>query len=213
MTVMATGTTVKTTKGWNLVYWVSTLFAALAFAGVGVANLVHIPKIAEGLLHLGYPAYFGMILGSWELLGSIAIVAPGLRRLKEWTYAGMFFTLTGAAISHAVAGDPVGHMLAPLTLLIAVMTSWGLQPARNGSCRHIATTQRGSIWLPGESTTGDGVVSSTLISFKSYPAGALCEQGGGFITGGSPSPKHHRMLSIINRLVLRCSGPSHCSPC
>lgn len=126
---MAPGIKVKTTKGWKVLYWLSTLCAALTFAAIGVANLVHIPKVAEGLLHLGYPPYFGMILGSWEQLGSIAIIASGLPRLKEWAYAGMFFTLTGAALSHAAAGDTVGHILAPLALLIAVMSSWVLQPA------------------------------------------------------------------------------------
>lgn len=130
---MATGIKVKTTKGWKVLYWMSTILASLAFAGIGVANLVHIPKIAEGLLHLGYPPYFGMILGSWELLGSIAIIVPVLPRLKEWAYAGMFFTLTGAALSHAATGDSVGHILAPLALLIPVMTSWVLQPARSSS--------------------------------------------------------------------------------
>ena len=84
----------------------------------------------ESLAHLGYPAYFATILGTWELLGSAAIVAPGLPRVKEWAYAGMFFTLTGAALSHAASGDPVGKVLLPLVLLGAVLVSWTLRPAR-----------------------------------------------------------------------------------
>lgn len=136
---MATGIKVKTTKGRKVLYWMSTLCAALSLAAIGVANLVCIPKVAEGLLHLGYPPYFGLILGSWELLGSMAIILPGMPRIKEWTYAGMFFTLTGAAISHAVAGDSLGHILAPLALLIAVMSSWVLQPARS-STRQLTKT-------------------------------------------------------------------------
>jgi hypothetical protein len=42
----------------------------------------------------------------------------------------MFFTLTGAALSHAASGDPVGKILAPLVLLGAVIVSWRLRPAR-----------------------------------------------------------------------------------
>ncbi len=147
---MATGIKVKTTKGWKVLYWMSTIFAGLAFAAVGAANLVRIPRIAKGLLHLGYPVYFGTILGSWELLGSIAIIIPGLPRLKEWTYAGMFFTLTGAALSHEATGDPAGHILAPLALLVAVMTSWLLQPARSSSGQRLAKTQRSRAWLLAE---------------------------------------------------------------
>ena len=166
MTARASGIKVKTTKGWKRLYWTSTLFAALAFAAVGVANLVHIPKVTEGLLHLGYPAYFGMILGSWELLGSIAIIVPGLPRLKEWTYAGMFFTLTGAALSHAAAGDPVGHILAPLTLLVTVLTSWALQPARSTSGQ-LKKTQHGGGLLPGADEDEAGYSVTGILIHKS----------------------------------------------
>jgi hypothetical protein len=43
----------------------------------------------------------------------------------------MFFTLTGAALSHTVSGDPIGKILFPVVLLGFVMTSWALQPARS----------------------------------------------------------------------------------
>ena len=55
--------------------------------------------------HLGYPAYFAVLLGVWKVLGGLAILAPRLPRLKEWAYAGMFFDLSGAAISHGSVGD------------------------------------------------------------------------------------------------------------
>jgi hypothetical protein len=35
----------------------------------------------------------------------MAILVPGFPRLKEWAYAGMFFNMTGAAISHASVSD------------------------------------------------------------------------------------------------------------
>ncbi len=139
--------TIKTTKAWPTLYWASTIFAGLALGTSGAADLVRIPDVAEGIARLGYPAYFPMILGIWKLLGSIAIIIPGLPRLKEWAYAGLFFTLTGAAISHAVVGDPVGKILVPLALLAAAMTSWTLQPARGISDRRIAETQRAAASL------------------------------------------------------------------
>lgn len=52
-------------------------------------------------------------LGAWKLLGAIALLVPGLTRLKEWAYAGIFFNMTGAMVSHAVCGDNVRHIVAP----------------------------------------------------------------------------------------------------
>jgi hypothetical protein len=118
-TDMATSSTIR-----NRAYWASTAFAALALGATGAADLLRVPAIMDSLAHLGYPTYFATILGTWELLGAAALVAPHLPRVKEWAYAGMFFTLTGAALSHAASGDPVGKVLAPVVLLAAVMASW-----------------------------------------------------------------------------------------
>jgi DoxX-like protein len=109
-------------------YWASTGFAALALGGTGLADLLRVPVIMEGLAHHGYPTYFATILGTWELLGAAAIVAPELPRVKEWAYAGMFFALSGAALSHAASGDPMGKVLVPLVVLGAVAVSWTLRP-------------------------------------------------------------------------------------
>ena len=110
------------------IYWASTAFAALALGVTGAADLLRVPAITEALAHLGYPAYFATILGTWEVLGAAALVAPGLPRLKEWAYAGMFFALTGAAWSHAASGDPAGKVMVPLVVLSAVVVSGRLRP-------------------------------------------------------------------------------------
>ena len=127
---MNTTTTTRTKK---TLYWTSTGLSALALAGIGAADLAHAPKMLEGLAHLGYPPYFATILGAWKLLGVAAILAPGLPRLKEWAYAGLFFTLTGAAMSHAASGDPAGNVLFPLVILGVIATSWALRPAREAT--------------------------------------------------------------------------------
>jgi hypothetical protein len=95
---------------------------------MGAADLGRAPAVVAGLAHLGYPAYLATILGVWKLLGAAAIVSPGLPRLKEWAYAGMFFDLTGAAASHAAVGGPAGQVTAPLVLLALVMASRTLRP-------------------------------------------------------------------------------------
>jgi hypothetical protein len=109
-------------------YWATTGFAAIALGATGAADLLRVPAIMDGLVHLGYPTYFATILGTWELLGAAAIVAPDLPRVKEWAYAGMFFALTGAAVSHAASGDPMDKVLVPVVVLGAVAVSWLFRP-------------------------------------------------------------------------------------
>ena len=115
----------------RVAYWVATSVAAIAFAALGTANLAHAAPVMQGLEHLGYPPYFATLLGTWKVLAAIALVVPGLERIRGWAYAGMFFTLTGAALSHAFSHDAAATIVAPLVLLGLVMASWRLgQPAR-----------------------------------------------------------------------------------
>ncbi len=109
-------------------YWVATAIAATAFLVPGLANLARAPHVAGDMAHLGYPAYFMTILGTWKVLGALVIAAPGLRVLKEWAYAGMIFDLTGAAISRGVAGDGPAMVLVPVALCGVVLASWLLRP-------------------------------------------------------------------------------------
>src|SRR5688500_13856303 len=89
-----------TTKATNLIYWISTIiFAALMiFSSVGGLQL---SQQAIQLIHdvLGYPVYFIQFISIAKLIGAIVILIPGLDRIKEWAYAGLFFDLTGAIYS------------------------------------------------------------------------------------------------------------------
>ena len=62
--------------------------------------------IVEGITALGYPLYVLKILGTCKILGAIALAVPGLRRIKEWAYAGFVYDFLGAAASHAVRRTP-----------------------------------------------------------------------------------------------------------
>jgi uncharacterized membrane protein YphA (DoxX/SURF4 family) len=83
----------------------------------------------QGILELGYPVYFVTILGAWKLLGGIAILTPGLPRLKEWAYAGIAFDLTGATFSHLAMGHEGAKAIVPLFILGIAAVSWALRPA------------------------------------------------------------------------------------
>jgi uncharacterized membrane protein YphA (DoxX/SURF4 family) len=119
-------------KRTKIPFWTLTGLAAAAFVAGGITDLAGGAQVEAGMAHLGYPAYVATLLGVWKLLGAAAIVAPRLPRLKEWAYAGMFFDLSGAAFSHASAGDGAGKIAVPLALLAIVLGSWALrsQPPR-----------------------------------------------------------------------------------
>lgn len=109
-------------------YWVATALTALLFSYSGVIDLTRATAVVEGLAHLGYPAYFPLILGGWKVLGVAAVLVPGFPTLKEWAYAGMAFDLSGAAMSHAASGDDTAKVITPLVLLGVVAASWALRP-------------------------------------------------------------------------------------
>ncbi len=113
----------------KIAYWITTGLLAAAFAFGGTMDLVRPPEMLAGMGHLGYPAYFLLILGAWKVAGAVAVLVPRAPWLKEWAYAGMFFDLTGAALSHAASGDATGKVVTPLVLGALVIASWSLRPA------------------------------------------------------------------------------------
>jgi hypothetical protein len=113
----------------TVAYWIATgLIAFFALSG-GVAELMHVP--AAGMRILGYPDYVMSILGFWKIVGTIVLLAPGLARAKEWAYAGFFIDFTGAAASHAAAGDYGAggfHLITTVVLALVTVASWALRP-------------------------------------------------------------------------------------
>jgi ABC-type enterobactin transport system permease subunit len=109
-------------------YWATTSILVFVLLSGGVAGLMHWPAAAEGMAHLGYPAYFATILGFWKVVEAVIVLAPRLPRLKEWAYAGAFFELTGAFASHAARGDAARYVWPPLVLAGIALASWALRP-------------------------------------------------------------------------------------
>jgi hypothetical protein len=99
-------------KTTNTLYWIFTiLFAALMiFSSYGS---IIINEDAKKLIHdqLGYPIYFIPFTGIAKLLGSIVILIPGLKTVKEWAYAGLFFDLAGAVYSGIAVAKGVDPMM------------------------------------------------------------------------------------------------------
>jgi len=53
---------------------------------------------------------------------------PRFPRVKEWAYAGIFFNMTGAAVSHAACGDAVWHIAVTLAFAVLTLISWAFRP-------------------------------------------------------------------------------------
>src|SRR5262245_56582281 len=127
----------------SAVYWMATTLTAFSFLCGGAAYLYRAEFATRSMAALGYPSYLLTLLGLWKLLGALAILAPGLRRLKEWAYAGMAFDLTGAAFSHVAMGHPA-KAIAPLVVLGMTTVSWGLRPKMTYSSRLCLSCLRAS---------------------------------------------------------------------
>lgn len=82
----------------------------------------------DRMAHLGYPIYLLTMLGIWKLLDVVAVLFTKFPLVKEWAYAGFFFSMSGAAISHIVVGDPFNEIAPLLLLLTLTVISWYFRP-------------------------------------------------------------------------------------
>ncbi len=117
------------TKRNKIIYWSVTIFLSIGMLAGGIQQMLQIGGYNEIVSNLGYPLYLLSIIGSWKILGVIAVLIPKYPLLKEWAYAGFFFVMTGALISHLAVGQAFTEAIPSLILLIAIVLSWYLRPA------------------------------------------------------------------------------------
>jgi hypothetical protein len=119
-------------------YWLATVAVTAELAVGGVWDIARLPFVRDLVTHLGYPSYFLVLLGIWKVLAAAALIVPRRPLLKEWAYAGAFFTYTGAIVSHLTTGYALGEvgLLAVLTALTVL--SWALRPPSRRIPRHAA---------------------------------------------------------------------------
>ena len=110
-------------------YWIITILLSFCIFFGGLAQTLQLKEVLQGFKPLGYPTYFISLIGVWKVLGVIAILIPKFPLLKEWAYAGIFFVMTGAVISHIASDDVKVQIIAPLVLAVFTVLSWYLRPA------------------------------------------------------------------------------------
>jgi hypothetical protein len=120
----------KPGKGKLITYWIFTALFTIGMFSSGLQQIFRQKDMVDMVTALGYPMYFMTILGVWKILGVTAILVPGFKLLKEWAYAGFFFVMTGALISHLAVGDyAIKAMLAPIFQTLFIVLSWYFRPA------------------------------------------------------------------------------------
>ncbi|MDB5089022.1 MAG: hypothetical protein JWR09_3016 [Mucilaginibacter sp.] len=110
-------------------YWIITVILSFCIFSGGLAQAMQVKGVVQGFKPLRYPTYFISIIGVWKMLGIIAILVPNFKLLKEWAYAGIFFVMSGAVISHIASNDVSIQIIAPVVLAIFTVLSWYLRPA------------------------------------------------------------------------------------
>ena len=110
-------------------YWIITGLLSFCIFFGGLTQALQLKETVQGFKPLGYPTYFISLIGVWKMLGVIAILVPKFRLLKEWAYAGIFFTMTGAVISHIASDDVKVQIISPIVLAVFTVLSWYLRPA------------------------------------------------------------------------------------
>lgn len=111
-------------KAWKITFYILTGLISLSMLLGGYADFTKNPQAIEMMTHLGYPTYFAMIIGAAKILGVIGLWQKKVPFLREWAYAGFFFDLIGAFISHLAVGDGPALYSASLINLAILLISY-----------------------------------------------------------------------------------------
>lgn len=111
------------------IYWIATIWLCLGMLSSAIVQLLRTKEEVALFMHLGYPLYFLTVLAILKFIGVIILFVPKFLLLKEWAYAGFFFTMSGAVISHLVSGDSMSETFPAVLLLVLTFVSWYFRPA------------------------------------------------------------------------------------
>ncbi|MFC4873186.1 DoxX family protein [Negadavirga shengliensis] len=113
----------------KITYWVATLWLSLGMVSTGIVQLMKMEADVDLMTRLGYPIYLLTMLGVWKMLGVVAVLVPKFALVKEWAYAGFFFAMSGAIVSHLAIGHGAEELFGPSLLLLLTVVSWYFRPA------------------------------------------------------------------------------------
>ena len=105
-------------------FWISTLLIVFT-QGIGELVAYLNGSAQTGIIGLGYPMYFVLILVVAKILGSIALALPQIpKTVKEWAYAGFTFDFTIAFVSILAVSGFSMFLIAPIIAIIILAISY-----------------------------------------------------------------------------------------
>jgi len=107
----------------KIIYWTTTILFAGFMIFSAIPDIFMDAEAKKFMAHLGYPEYIMPFIGIAKLLGSIAILIPGFKKIKEWAYAGLAFDLLGAVYSNLMTdGFQPGLLIMIPVFIIAIIS-------------------------------------------------------------------------------------------
>ena len=111
-------------KNTKIIYWTTTILFSGFMIFSAIPNILMAEDAIKFITGLGYPVYFIPFIGVAKLLGSLAILVPRFKKIKEWAYAGLFFDLIGAVYSGYMIGGFDPTMLTMIPVFGIAITSY-----------------------------------------------------------------------------------------
>ncbi len=111
-------------KSTKIIYWTTTILFAGFMIFSAIPDIAMTDETKQFMRHLGYPDYFMPFIGIAKLLGSLAILTPGLKKIKEWAYAGLIFDLIGAVYSNIMIDGFQPGLLVMIPVFIVAIVSY-----------------------------------------------------------------------------------------
>jgi uncharacterized membrane protein YhaH (DUF805 family) len=106
------------------IFWITTGIIVI-FDGVMPLLTFQSEMAKEGIRHLGYPDYFGVMLTVFKVLGAIALIIPVIpKRVKEWAYAGFAIDFISAFVSISVVEGIHGSTFFPIVFMVLLVLSY-----------------------------------------------------------------------------------------
>jgi hypothetical protein len=121
-------------------YWGTTVIVALMLL-FSLSYLTGNEQVVKGFAKAGYPQHLRIVLGFAKPTAAIVLLLPGLRRVKEWAYAGVTFAWVMAFVSAYSGGEGVQIWIMPPALLVLLAVSYATRPAD----RRLPSADRGTL--------------------------------------------------------------------
>jgi hypothetical protein len=108
----------------NIIFWISTVLIVI-FEGIIPVLSFQTELAKEGIRHLGYPDYFGVMLVGFRVVGVVILIFPQVpARIKEWAYAGFVIEFLSASISYLVVDGLGFYSFLPIIIMAVLLASY-----------------------------------------------------------------------------------------